>query len=50
MKNQNRPLGKPYEAPEAEGILLVPFDEFVQYGQNNPPSTEEFDGFDEGTW
>lgn len=50
MEKQNRTLGKLYEAPEAEGILLVPFDDFVTYGQTNPQSTEEFDGFDDGTW
>ena len=50
MEKQNRTLGKPYEAPEAEGILLVPFDDFVTYGQQNPPLSEEFDGIDDGTW
>lgn len=46
MEKQNRTLGKPYEAPEAEGILFVPFDDFVQYGKLN----EDFDDIEEGTW
>ena len=55
MEKKQRTLGKRYEAPEAEGIELVPFEDFVQYGntqygQNDSPLNEDIEGIDTGTW
>lgn len=43
MEKKQRTLGKRYEAPEAEGIELVPCTDFVVYGNPTRQSTEDLD-------
>ena len=53
MEKQNRVLGRPYESPEAEGIFLVPFDDFVQYGNKfggDNPLIEDIEKVENGDW